>query len=88
MRLTNFNGNSDFKIPKYYPVEFASSTNLFKRLPPPLSKRRKKFSPSPFDFIHMYKEEDKKKNKLKRSWFDIINPFECETDYDDEYSSD
>lgn len=90
MRLTKFNGNTQLKVPQYYsdPFSGASSTNLFKHLPTSLTKRRKKYPSSPFDFMHVYKG-DKKKNKIKRSWFDMINIFECETDYDeDDYSSD
>lgn len=91
MKLTKYNGNIDLRLPKYYtePFYVEPSIHSFKHLPPPLTRRRKKFPPSPFDFIHLHKG-NKKKNKIKRSWFDMINIFECETDYDDEdgYSSD
>lgn len=84
MRLTKFNGNIDVKVPKYYrePFNVASSTNLFKHLPPPLTRKRKKFPPSHFDYIHIY-GGNKRKEKVKSSWYDMINIFECDTDYDD-----
>lgn len=83
MRLTN----TELKIPKFHSNPLGiPNLNPFKHLPPPLMRRHKKFPPSPFDFMHLYKRGKKKKNK--KSWLDFINPFECETDYDDDdYSS-
>lgn len=98
MRLTsvdsriNLNRNHNFNAEKMFPIETASDLNLFDNLPqhtfnePPSRLSHKKvWKPFNSKFLLAYK-----KKKKEKSWLDMINPFECESDYydDDEYDDD
>lgn len=51
-----------------FPRDFPQSKFDHKKLPPP-----------PFNFLRTHK-----KHKSHKSWLDMINPFECESDYEDD----
>lgn len=72
----NLNNMKSFKV--------ASDLKVFENFPRdfPQSKfGHKKFPP--FNFVHIHK-----KQKTHKSWLDMINPFECESDYEDDDDDD
>lgn len=79
MKLTNFSKGPETKS---FPIEIASDLNLFEHFPqdfPPAQK----YPSSSFNYFNgNYKGGGKEKHKEK-SWLDMINPFECDSDYDD-----
>lgn len=85
MKLTNFSRGPESKS---FPIEFASDLNLFEQFPSEYSPQD--FSPPPpkypsMQFNHFnggFKGGGRIKHK-PRSWLDMINPFECETDDDE-----
>ena len=86
MKLSKFNGNQEIKIPNYHQIDLLSNGDYFNRLPPALRKKRRKPLHPQFGYFHVYK--DRKKYKNEKSWMDIFNIFECDTDYSDGYLSD
>lgn len=81
MKLANFTRGTESKS---FPIEFASDLNLFEHFPqdfPPAPH----YPSSSFNYFNGdFKGDEKNKKHREKSWFDLINPFECETDYDDE----
>lgn len=55
--------------------------NFPRDFPAPSKFGHKKFPP--FNFLHIHK-----KHKDHKSWLDMINPFECESDYEDDDGRD
>lgn len=83
-------GPTNFGVGKMLPIEIASDLNLFDNLPqniynpPPTRISQKKLWHKPFsaNILHIHKKKNKNRKK-DMSWISWINPFECESDYDD-----
>lgn len=97
MRLTNFDTrlNHNFNAGRMLPIEIASDFNLFNNLPqnifnkppPTWFNRKKVLHPFSSNYLHVHKNHKNHKKKEK-SWLDMLNPFECESDYEDEDDDD
>lgn len=81
MKLTNFTKGPESKS---FPIEIASDLNLFEHFPQDFPPPPQYPSPSFNYFNGGFKGGGKKKKHREKSWFDVLNPFECESDYDDE----
>lgn len=86
MKLANFSSTSEAKS---FPIEIASDLNLFEHYPqdfsPPLPPPPNYPSPQFNHFNGGFEGGGGRIRHREKSWLDILNPFECESDYDDDY---
>ncbi len=89
MKLTNFSNGTEAKN---FPVEIATDLNMFESYPSQdfsaiqqQQQQPQQFPSQSFNYLTDGYIEGGKKKPKEKSWLDyLLNPFECETDYDDE----
>jgi hypothetical protein len=94
------NRNDNNQPQTIYPILSETSLNRMEDFPKELLQTiAKKYSSVPHIYKHVYvtspskiivhkKPKNKKNNRKEDSWLDSINPFGCESDYDDDYDED
>lgn len=94
------NRNDNIQSHTMQPVLTGAVMNRMEDFPKELlATIAKKYSSAPNIYKHVYvtspskisirkKPKNKKNNRKEDSWLDSINPFGCESDYDDDYEED
>lgn len=92
MKLTNFSSSPEAKS---FPIEIASDLNIFEHFPqdfspqvPPTNFPSPQFNHPPPQFNHFNGGfgDGGRIRQRRKPWWDIFNPFECESD--DEFGDD